>query len=56
MEKEKNCMAILTNGENTVIKFTVYSIFRKRGREWNFSISKTLSTRNTQQALRLVVK
>ena len=56
MEEKKNSMTILINGENTVIKFTVYNIFSKRGREWNFSISKTVSTRNTQQALSLVVK
>ena len=56
MEEEKNHMTILINGENTVIKFTVYNIFSKRGREWNFCISKTVSTGNTQQALRLVVK
>ena len=56
MEEEKNHMTILINRENTVIKFTVYNIFSKRGREWNFCISKTVSTGNTQQALRLVVK
>ena len=56
MEEKKNNMTILISGEYTVIKFTVYNIFSKRGREWNFSISKTLSTRNTQQALSLVAK
>ena len=31
-------------------------IIAKREREWNFCISKTVSTGNTQQGLRLVVK
>lgn len=46
MEEKKNSMTILINGENTVIKFTVYNIFSKRGRDWNLSVSKTVSTRN----------